>query len=103
VTVFCDQCGGMMEVVGDATAGTSWGARGPLNGIYECSTLGCGRHFHPRAGYLSSGFPPVREPRCSKDHVAAVTSINPDTDERKFGCVVCNIVGISKPSLAVSS
>jgi hypothetical protein len=82
-----------MEIAKAATAATNWGAYGTLKGIYECGRPGCGRYFHPdqRAGYLTSGRPSVREPRCGKGHVAAVISVDPDTGERKYGCVMCNV------------
>jgi len=97
--LFCDQCKSRMDLVGDATAATSSGAYGTLKGIYECSGPGCGRHFHPdpRAGYLNSGRPSRREPRCGKGHVAAVTSVDPqDFDKRTYGCVLCNVFDIAK-------
>jgi hypothetical protein len=94
--LFCDECTGPLVDAPDGDYRDPYGTGpGVLRGIYKCDRPGCSRHFHPSriSGYFSLGGPAnfVQEPCCSKGHVAAVISVNPDPDQRKYGCVACNV------------
>jgi hypothetical protein len=93
--LFCDQCTGPLVDAPDGDYRDPYAGPRVLRGVYGCETPECNRHFHPdpKAGYFSVRGPAnfVQKPRCSKGHVAAVTYVDLDTGERKYGCVLCNV------------